>query len=138
MSKKTAIDYSASSNRRSLQHKPFEALQPRKKYKYPVPQPLNSDYISSLSDDDLGKLRQKLSIERDVVASTMSDRYSNDSTPWEVELSYIQREYDMRERRYTLHNAYMRLLDEDGDPLPLPGRFFDHLLSATSSETQKG
>ncbi len=93
---------------------------------YPVdlPDVMNMDDISSLSDVELNARSGLLHADR----AKVIDR-GLDSRPWDVELMYVYREYNMRRVRKDWHEHYLRtqarmFAEEEAG---LPSADFDNL-----------
>lgn len=73
--------------------------------RYPVELPyvVDMDTLSYASDDELKERNYYLNDSRDRVI-----RSNLDSTPWDVELAYVQREMSIRDARRAAHDKYVR------------------------------
>ena len=67
------------------------------------PAVVNMDKLCFFDDDSLEKLHSNLRAERD-----SAFRYTDNLTPWEVEICYIQREIRIRSLRRVTHDTYIR------------------------------
>lgn len=68
-----------------------------------IPEVRNMDLLSYASDDELDRLHTQLQEEREKVS-----RFSEDLTPWEVEICYVQREIRIRSARKVAHERYVK------------------------------
>lgn len=68
-----------------------------------APQMVDMDSLAYLSDPDLDRRRTYLDEDRNKAVQSGVDPYA-----WEVELAYIQREYDIRRTRRSMHEQYLR------------------------------
>jgi hypothetical protein len=76
------------------------------KYPIPVPDIQNMDEVANYADEYLLDRLKRLEAEKNQLLELRCD-----STPWEVELAYLQREQQMRQVRFEKHTQYMKDLD---------------------------
>lgn len=68
-----------------------------------LPEVINMDTLSYFDEESLTQLHERLQGEREKALSDGSD-----STPWEVEICYVQRELKLRSTRRAIHEKYVR------------------------------
>lgn len=68
-----------------------------------LPEVINMDNLCFFDDDSLERLHGNLQTERERAA-----RHTEDLTPWEVEICYVQREMRIRNSRRIAHEKYVR------------------------------
>lgn len=72
------------------------------------PEIYNMDTLAIISDDELNSLYQRLLSDHAVVLSK-----NGDARVWEDEISYFQRELDMRNWRHIKHNEFVRQTERE-------------------------
>ncbi len=82
----------------------------RREVAAPVPDIISMDDLAVLTDDALIDRLRMLDSTRDQL-----DR--NSVRPWEVEIAYVRREFQLRRYRHQLHDDYLRYLDREADEL---------------------
>lgn len=70
----------------------------------PQPIPVSMDVLAMYSDSEINARAEV--IESDMLRATNSGM---DPYPWQVELAYLQREYDIRRARVATHDRYLRV-----------------------------
>lgn len=73
------------------------------KHEIDLPEIINMDDIAYASDSDLHRQYDYLNEDKN-----RAIQWGCDPTPWEVELAYIQREFDVRRTRAAAHERYVR------------------------------
>jgi len=68
-----------------------------------LPEVKNMDLLSYASDDELERLHTHLQEELE-----KASRFSDDVTPWEIEICYVQREMRIRSSRKAAHDRYLK------------------------------
>lgn len=68
-----------------------------------LPNVVDMDTLAYASDDELERHASYLHAERD-----RASRFEYDLRPWEVEISYIQREMKIRHDRHLAHERFMQ------------------------------
>lgn len=91
------------------QSRHYESI-PKKRRESPVAAPdvQNMDELATMTDDVLVERLRSLETDREKVLDAKCD-----SRQWEVELSYIRRELQLRRTRHFLHEAYLNGLDRE-------------------------
>ena len=94
------------------------------RYPVSVPEVVNMDALSVISDDDLSNRAQAITSDRAKVIDS-----GNDPLLWEIELCYTQREFQMRRSRREMHEKFMKDQSKISfdDESELPSAEFDNL-----------
>lgn len=72
------------------------------------PEIYNMDTLGIISDDELNLIYQRLLNDHSVVLSK-----NGDTRMWEDEISYVQRELDMRNLRHIKHTEFVRQTERE-------------------------
>lgn len=73
----------------------------------PLPVPVSMDSLAVYTDSDIRARAELMESEMTRAAKSGMDTY-----PWQVELAYLQREYDIRRARAAAHDRYARVNPE--------------------------
>lgn len=97
--------------------------------RFNAPEVVDMDTIGVMSDDEIGDRAQELSTTRYNVIEAGADPYL-----WEIELCYLQREFQLRRGRKDAHELFLKDQArpfEDESDLPLP-EFDNHRYAAVN------
>lgn len=73
----------------------------------PLPVPVSMDSLAVYTDNDIRARAELMETEMARAVKNGMDAY-----PWQVELAYLQREYDIRRARTAAHDRYARINPE--------------------------
>lgn len=69
----------------------------------PMPVPVSMDSLAVYTDGDIRARAELMETEM-----ARAIKHGMDAYPWQVELAYLQREYDIRRARIAAHDRYVR------------------------------
>jgi len=69
----------------------------------PMPVPVSMDSLAVYTDGDIRARAELMEAEM-----ARAIKHGMDAYPWQVELAYLQREYDIRRARAMAHDRYVR------------------------------